>query len=461
MVRAEAPLASSFRDPSGFLFERDGTLYRQVNERYRPDYDRLVESGLYHALVDEGALIPHTEVDTAPLAPDIAYKILEPERVPFVSYPYEWSFGQLRDAAALTLRIERTALAHGLTLKDASAYNVQFKDGRPVFIDTLSFERHEEGRPWIAYRQFCQHFLAPLALMAHRDVRLGALLRVHLDGIPLDLASRLLPARTRLRPALLAHLHLHARNQRRYADRPAAARGRRMSQRARLGLIDHLLSATQKLRLPEVRDRGTWSDYDATQSYADEALRHKTEIVSSFLQRIAPNDVWDLGANVGTVSRVAAEAGARVVAFDVDPIAVERHYRRCREDEETRVLPLWLDLSNPSPALGWAHRERDSLFDRGPADAVLALALVHHLAIGHNVPLDRLAKAFSAMGRSLVVEFVPKSDPQTQRLLAAREDVFEGYTQSEFERAFRERFTIEEATSLRGSERVLYRMSRR
>lgn len=461
MVDTDAPLAGSFRDPSGFLFERDGMLYRQVNERYHPDYDCLIGSGLYDALIDEGALIPHTEVDAAPLAPGTAYKILEPERVPFVSYPYEWGFGQLRDAATLTLRIERTALAHGMTLKDASAYNVQFADGRPVFIDTLSFERYEEGRPWVAYRQFCQHFLAPLALMAHSDVRLGTLLRVHLDGIPLDLASRLLPARTRLRPALMAHLHLHARTQRRYADRPEAARGRRMSHRARLGLIDHLLAAIGKLRPAEDRDRGAWADYDASESYADEALQHKTQIVSSYLHQIAPSDVWDLGANVGTFSRVAAEAGARVVAFDVDPIAVERHYRRCLEDGETRVLPLWLDLANPSPALGWAHRERDSLLDRGPADAVLALALVHHLAIGHNVPLDRLADVFSAMGRALIVEFVPKTDPQTKRLLAAREDVFDDYTRAEFERAFRERFTIEESTPLRGSERVLYRMSRR
>ncbi len=455
-MTSPAALPASFRDPSGFVFCRDGELLRQVNRRYGPDYDRLMGSGLYEALVEAGQLVPHDEVDLPPLEPARAHRVLRPEPVPFVSYPYEWCFGQLKAAAELTLAIQERALAFGMTLKDASAYNVQFKDGHPVLIDTLSFERYREGRPWTAYRQFCQHFLAPLALMSYRDARLGGLLRVHLDGIPLDLSSALLPARTRLRPGLLAHLHLHARSQARYADRPASLRGRKLSPVALRGLIDHLCGTLRRLRW---RPRGAgWADYEARDSYAPEALERKRALVGELLGRLRPRTVWDLGANRGAFSRLAAEQGSRVVAFDLDPAAVERHHRACRAREESRVLPLWLDLANPSPGLGWHHRERDALLARGPANVALALALVHHLALGHNVPLPHVAAFFKDLCRALVVEFVPKDDPQAQRLLAARADVFDDYTQEAFEAAFGAHFTLEERWALPSSRRVLYHL---
>jgi len=195
-------LSSSFRDPSGFLFTREGVLYRQVDRRHAEHYDLLMSSGLYEALVSEGSLVPHEEVDEAPAGPG-AHRVIRPERIPFVSYPYEWCFSQLRDAALVTLEIQRRAMSFGMSLRDATAFNVQFRAGRPIFIDTLSFERLPEGRPWIAYRQFCQHFLAPLALARYRDVRLLQLTRDHLDGVPLDLAAELLPGRARLRLPLL------------------------------------------------------------------------------------------------------------------------------------------------------------------------------------------------------------------------------------------------------------------
>src|SRR6185503_16964008 len=205
--RQGGQLSASFRDPSGFLFSRGGVLYRQVNRKYEQEYARLMESGLYEKLVKAGLLIPHLEVDEAPAESEVtrafAYKIIQPERAPFISYPYEWSFGQLKDAALATLSIQRRALKVGMSLKDASAYNIQFVRGKPTLIDTLSFEIYKEGQPWVAYRQSCQHFLAPLALMALKDVRLNQLLRVYIDGVPLDLASGLLPAKTRLNFGLL------------------------------------------------------------------------------------------------------------------------------------------------------------------------------------------------------------------------------------------------------------------
>ncbi|MDO8754671.1 MAG: hypothetical protein Q7J80_12305, partial [Anaerolineales bacterium] len=249
-------LPASFRDPSGFLFYRSGVLYRQINRAYEKDYARLMDSGLYEKLVKAGLLIPHVESDQfladaqRDLAPEkasgqcersrsAAFKVIQPERVSFISYPYEWSFSQLKDAALATLSIQKRALKHGMSLKDASAYNIQFVRGKATLIDTLSFEIYKEGEPWVAYRQFCQHFLAPLALMSCCDVRLNQLLRVYIDGVPLDLASRLLPAKTKLNFGLLSHIHLHAGAQKRYADQAVASRkgSLRMSQQAMIGLI--------------------------------------------------------------------------------------------------------------------------------------------------------------------------------------------------------------------------------
>ncbi|MBB4059633.1 class I SAM-dependent methyltransferase [Salinibacter ruber] len=450
-------VAGSFRDPSGFLFRRGGTLYRQVNSVYREDYDRLMESGLYNELVGSGLLVAHEEVDIDPAGPD-AYRIIRPELVPFISYPYEWSFSQLQDAALLTLEIQKRALEADQSLKDASAYNVQFRQGRPVFIDSLSFEEYEEGSPWIAYGQFCRHFLAPLALMSYTDVRLGQLFRTHLDGVPLDLASTLLPARSYLSFSLLSHIHFHAKGQDRYADvsDEKEVPDREVGRTQLLGIIDNLQSAVSGLSWePEGTE---WAGYYDDTNYSSEGFDAKEAFVAEAVDTHGPEAVWDLGANTGRFSRIAAESGARTLALDIDPAAVEKGYRACRDNGQPNILPLVLDLTNPSPGIGWEHAERKSLMDRGPADMALALALVHHLAISNNVPLPRLAGFFSQLCETLVVEFVPKSDGQVQRLLVTREDIFDDYTQEHFEEAFREHFTIEETKDVPESKRTLYRM---
>lgn len=451
---------ASFRDPAGFVFTRDGVLYRQVNEPARADYDRLMTSGLYEEATASGDLVRHVEVDTS-LSPDgRAVRVLQPDRVSFVSYPYEWCFSQLKDAALLTLRLQKAAMRHGMVLKDATAYNVAFWRGRPVWIDTLSFEVETPGSPWVAYRQFCQMFLAPLALMSKVDVRLQELLRSYIDGVPLDLASRLLPTSTRLRPGLLMHVHLHAAAQRRAGAATASSgKPRQISRQALTGIVDSLEGATKALdwRAPGT----TWGNYYDATNYTDAAFAHKREIVSAAIDRVTPALVWDLGANDGTFSRLASERGIETVAFDVDPVAVEKNYRRVRDRSETHILPLLQDLTNPSGAYGWAGEERDSLAARGPADLTLALALVHHLAIAHNVPLARVAAYFARLTRALVIEYVPKEDSQVQRMLASRRDIFDTYTQEGFERAFSTAFEIESATPVRESVRTIYLMRRR
>jgi hypothetical protein len=454
------PLESSFRDPSGFVFTRAGVLYRQVNRVFRDEFEAVTGSGLYDELARERLLIPHESVPLDLAATDEAVAVLRPEPVQFISYPYEWSFGQLRDAALLTLEIQERALVRGLTLRDASAYNVQFEKARPVFIDTLSFEPRKEGAPWIAYRQFCEHFVVPLALMSRVDVQLGGLLRTHLEGIPLELGSRLLGARSWRSLGLLFHVRLHAAAQRRYRNRDPEAKLRRpVTPQTVLGLVRSLRGVVEGLQWSPADTE--WSDYTTDNNYTADAARSKRELVTELLRGRGARTAWDLGANIGEYSRAAGAVVPLVIAFDLDPAAVERNYRRVRSDGETGVLPLRMDLTNPSPALGWAHRERLSLEQRGPADAVLALALVHHLAIGHNLPLERIAGFFARLGRTLIIEFVPKSDSQVQRMLRSRPDIFPCYTREGFETAFRTSYRIDAAHPVAASERLLYLMTAR
>jgi ribosomal protein L11 methylase PrmA len=449
-------LGGSYRDPSGYVFRRDGELYRAVSTQYAADYDTLVASGLYDALVADNLLVSHREVSSALSHEPGIHRVLRPDPIPFLSYPYEWCFGQLKAAALCTLAIQRKALTCGMVLKDASAYNVQFRGVRPVFIDTLSFERHSDGAPWMAYRQFCEHFLVPLLLVSRVDPTLARLLRIHLEGIPVELGARLLGLNIFRSVGSVVHVLLHSRSVREHGAAGASARRARVSTRSLLALTDNLEAC---IRDCGWEPRGTvWGDYETTHGYSAASQAHKGRVVAEMLQRIEPATVWDLGANTGEYSRMAAATGARVIALDFDPGAVEHHFQRLVRAADDRVLPLVMDLADPSPACGWNLRERYSLNERGPADAALALALVHHLAIGRNVPLDLIAEGLAGFTRSLIIEFVPKEDPQTQRLLAARKDVFPDYRQEAFEHAFASRFRLVERRRIADSGRVLYQL---
>ncbi len=447
----------SYRDPSGFVFRRDGVLYRQINASFADDWRAFESSGLAADLVERRLLVPH-QAAALELAPeDGAVAVIQPEEIGFISYPYEWSFSQLKDAALLTLEAQARAAKHGMTLRDASAYNVQFRAGRPILIDTLSFERADPDAPWKPYRQFCEHFLAPLALMAHRDGRLGLMLRNYIDGIPLDLAAELLPRGTRWSAGLAAHIHLHARAQRQHADdSKAAPRAVTMKEGRRLALLDHLRRTVEGL---QVSAGGTqWADYADRTSYSDAGTASKEAIVGRMLAEIGAKRAWDVGANTGRYSAIAAEAGYEVLALDIDWAAVERHYLALRASGEARIMPLLADIAEPSPAIGWENEERASLIGRANADVVVGLALVHHLAIGRNVPLPMISRLMARLAPNLVLEWVPKEDPMAKRLLAAREDIFADYSAEGLRNAFDHDFEIVEEAPVDDSLRVLFRM---
>ena len=455
-------IPGSFRDPSGFIFFLGNSLYRQVNISYKENYDMLMESGLYKFLSDSGLMVVHEEVDVKSKS-DNAYKVIKPDVIPFISYPYEWSFSQLKDAALATLKIQKVALDFGMILKDCSAYNIQFRDCKPTFIDTLSFDKYVEGKPWVApYRQFCRHFLAPLSLMSHKNVGLNKLSRLYIDGIPLDLAGVLLPLRTYLKPPLFYHIHINSKLSSTSLGDSAGKSDQKMSLKSLLDLLDNLGSAIKKMRW---NPKGTvWGEYyedPDCSNYSSDALNHKKQIVSEFLDKINPKAVLDLGANTGLFSGISSDKGILTISVDNDPVAVEKNYLECIKKNKTDILPLIVDLTNPSPNIGWNNKERMSFLERIQMDTIMALALIHHLAISNNVPLDGIAVFLSKICNFLIIEFVPKSDSNLKRLLSRREDIFPDYSQSVFEKKFLEYFTVLGVERIKDSERTLYLMKNR
>jgi len=449
-------IKSSFRDPSGFLFTFEGSLYRQINKSYQNEFDKMIDSGLYQKLVEKELLIPHEEVNVESSQPEKCYKTIKPKLIDFISYPYEWSFNQLKDAALTTLEIQKIAMDYGLTLKDSSAYNVQFLNGKPIFIDTLSFEIYQEGQFWKPYRQFCQHFLSPLALMNHKDIRLNQLLKIYIDGIPLDLTSKLLPAKTKTMFSLLAHIHTHSKKQKDYEGKQVDVKKRKLSKNSFVGVIESLHSAIKKQNIS--LEKTEWGNYYSDTNYSEVAMNDKKTMILNLVEKIKPKNVWDIGGNVGIFSRISSDKEISTVCFDIDPVAIEKNYLECKEKNEKYLLPLLMDLTNPSPDIGWQNMERDSFLTRGPADLVFALALVHHLAISNNVPFELISEFFSRNCRDLIIEFVPKIDTQVKRLLSSREDVFLEYDQKHFEKEFERSFIIIERKEIKGSKRIIYHM---
>lgn len=455
-------LPGSFRDPSGFIFQREGVIYRQIQKSYAEKYERLIKSSLYDELVKQKLMIPHEEVDI-PNADDECYCIIKPQQLKFISYPYEWSMSQLKDAALTTLAIQALALEYGMSLKDASAYNIQFVDGQPMLIDTLSFDIYNENQPWIAYGQFCRHFLAPLAMMQYVSLKSGTLLRLNIDGIPLDIAAKTLPFKTRFIPMLLMHIIIHSRFQKKYENTSGSEAETIHKQHFPLNAMKNLIQSLQngirKMTFPS--QKLEWTDYYDVNNYTETAFKEKEHLVEEYISETSPDTLWDLGANDGHFSFHTSRRGVTTIAIDSDPSVIERCYVKAKNEDNKYLHPLLIDLTNPSPALGWAHEERLSLMERGPAGTVMALALIHHLAIGNNLPFADIASFLAECGRFLIIEFVPKSDSQVRRMLSTREDVFAHYSIEDFEESFSRFFTIKKKSNISESERTIYLMEKK
>ncbi|OPY79183.1 MAG: hypothetical protein A4E65_01968 [Syntrophorhabdus sp. PtaU1.Bin153] len=446
----------SFRDPANRVFSFNRDIYRAIFAAGVQDYTSAKSKGVYARLSEAGILVPHQEISIPPAAPEETVYCLRHVSLPMVSYPWEWSYTMLKEAALLHLDAMEILVPQGFWLRDGSALNVQY-DGKGLrLIDTLSIGLRKKNHPWIAYRQFCSHFLAPLALAAYKDIRTLALWREYIDGYPLDLAIRMISFRKRYLSRLFIHLTLHARFQQKGQgnDQKGDYKAPIFSDASLLGLIRSLRRTVSSLRWKP--HSSVWRQYQPGQNYGDNVLNLKKQNVDRIVGRLKPATVWDLGGNTGEFSSIAASHGSFVVSIDADPACTDHLYQRLKGDLQGKsILPLTMNLANPSPALGWNEKERYGLRDRGPADLVMALALVHHLVFSHNIPLPSIAEWLSSIGNHVVIEYISKNDPMVSLLLKARGNEHLPYSQDLFESSFAHHFSLLEKMELNSS-RSLY-----
>ena len=452
----------SFRDRTARVFYHQGRIFRGLTGAAFEEWQALSATGFFRRFTASGGIVPtaQRELSSVPLSPGDHHwtAVLEHERIPFVSYPYEWSFEMLKDAAILQLDLILAALDEGISLKDASAYNVQWKGAAPVFVDVASFRRRPAGEPWVGYRQFCQMFLYPLLLQAYRGVPFQPWLRGSLDGLDAEVCLRMLGARDYLRAGVLAHVVLQARAQRAYAS---TTRNVRADLRA-AGFDSRLIKANAaRLRalvagLTWTPQRSTWSDYVHCGHYEAADAAQKAEFVRAAAGARERDLAWDLGCNVGIFSRIVAERAKYVVAMDADGVAVDRLYRALKAEGVRTILPLVVNLTDPSPDLGWRNLERKRLSGRGRPDLVLCLALIHHVVIGGNIPLAEFLDWLRSLDADLIIEFVTREDPMVITLLRNKEDQYADYQQAVFDREVAARFAVASRQPLGSGTRIMY-----
>lgn len=447
------PHLASYRDPSGFIFTYKGEVYRQVNKVYQEDFDHFISSGLYEELVSSGLFINHQQLPENLTGSDNWHTTLKPEQLDFISYPYEWCFAQLKEAALVTLELAHKGLGHNMILKDATPFNIQLHKGRLVFIDSLSFERYKETKPWVAYRQFCETFLAPLALMHYHQQPLQPMLVSYPEGVPLTIASRLLPWRSRLNLHTYLHIHLQSKVAAKHGSKPEP-KGAFSRQK-----LQNLLRSLQTLvESFHFEYKGTWADYYTEAEQRSGYVPAKKELVNEWVHKLTDvTTAVDLGANDGSFSEILSNRNIRVISVDGDHFAISKLYQSVR-NQHNSIHPVILDLSNPSPSLGVNNEERLSFIQRTKVDVVLALAFIHHLAIGKNIPFERIAELCKQLGRILIIEFVPITDEKAQLMLSRKELSFDWYTEKNFRKAFTKHFTIREEKGIGDSSRKLYLM---
>ncbi|RYE55370.1 MAG: class I SAM-dependent methyltransferase [Sphingobacteriales bacterium] len=451
---------SSFRDSSGYVFSHENKIYRWISPTFSEQFDKFAKSDLYAELVGKKWLISHQASKSQSFEDMIVpgSQVIEPEQLEIVSYPYEWSFTQLKESALLTLDLCLEGLKKGYILKDASAYNVQLLRGKPTFIDSLSFVAYEPDKSWVGYRQFIYHFLNPLLLMSKVDPHLNNLLRIYLDGVPSSLTASMLPWLQSLHPIVFMNVKMHAKLEKHYENKQSVG-NTKVPKSSLVNMLTALRGFITGLNIKA--DPTEWAQYYSATNYTERSFDEKNRVILGMLESIGYrfSRLLDLGANDGTFSRKIAHLADVVISADIDPIAVEKNLLKNRDLGVTNIYPLRIDFTNPSPNIGWNCKERGSFFDRAAADAVVCLAFIHHMVIGQNISFEMVASSLAQLSRNLIIEFVHEKDSQVQRLLATR-TLNHKYDSSEFENSFKKYFTIKESVPIRGTDRTVYLMKK-
>lgn len=452
----------SFRDRHSRIFYLEGTILRGLSQKALQNWSCLSGTGFFQRMMAEGKVIKTERIDLELSFSGLPLKewagVLRHEAIPFISYPYECSFGMLKDAALLQLELVLSALEEGMILKDSSAFNVQWQGTRPVFVDVGSFEQLNAEEPWVGYRQFCQMFLYPLFLQSYKDIPFQPWLRGNLEGIESAHCKNFLSFRDWFRPGVFMHVYLQAKAQAKYGQTNKAIK----QELRTAGFHPSLIRANAK-RLDKIirglvwkRTDSEWADYVARHSYADNDHKMKIDFVRRVIHAHPWDLVWDLGCNTGLFSRIAAENARYVVSMDADPVVIETLYQTLKKEQNTRILPLVCNLADASPSLGWRGTERKSLPSRGKPNLTLCLALIHHMVISANIPLNEFIEWLASLGSDLVIEFVTKDDPMVHRLLRDKDDQYDDYQLDWFKHCLSSLFSVVQKQKLASRTRLLY-----
>ncbi|MFV0541275.1 MAG: class I SAM-dependent methyltransferase [Aestuariibaculum sp.] len=447
--------SASFRDPSGSVFIEEGVVKRQINPIYFDQYAALKEKGLFKKLFFTGFLIKHEE-----LLHDKTKIVIQPEQIPFIIYPYEWSFSQYKEAALLTLKIQKFCLDNGMSLKDASAFNVTFHKGKAIFMDTLSFDFYRENEPWRAYKQFVLHFLGPLLLAKYRGADMLKLMGTFIDGVPIKMVSSMLPFKTKLNPFVYSNVHLLAKYENEYKDDyKGKSKKASLSKQAQLNIIKSLYGFIKKI---EVKEPSEWSDYYSKTNYTKSAFLQKSKIINKWVDDLKIKTLIDVGGNDGTFVRQINRKLKQALVCDIDNNAVSYNHKNLNSSEETYITPFVQDILSPSPAVGFNNKERQSFLERiqlFKPDLTMALAVIHHMSLSGNIPFKMSAEFFASFSKYLIIEFPKREDSWVERLLSAKREFrkhFNFYNIEFFEEAYSSYFDVVEKQKIDGSERVMY-----
>jgi SAM-dependent methyltransferase len=443
-------IAASYKDPDSVVFKAGDLVYRQINKSYLSDYRLLHQSGLYDVLTQKQFLLSHREVSSPIFDEHTQATTILPEQLHVITYPHEWSFRQWKDAALRLLEILEISLCHEMILKDATPLNMQMHRGKMVWMDTASFASYEKNRPWIAYRQFCECFLAPLLLMHYNYADAGKLFQQYPNGISMKQLSRLLPFKARFNVHVLMHVYVQASFK---GSTKTHQQTHVLRQKKLAAIIDSLKTCIGKLEPRYINF--DWDLYYQSLWTSEDYLKEKTNAVERFLKDISIKTAVDIGCNTGYFTRLLAAKQIQVIAADSSASAVDELYAQVCKNNETAIYTCIQDLSSPTPAEGLLLAERDSFFTRAKSDLVVAVALIHHLCIAKNIPITSFLQSLAVLGDYAITEFVPKTDSNVQLMLKNRKDVFANYTQMHFETEAKKIFDIMQQHTLQNG-RILY-----
>lgn len=452
MAISKAPC--SYKDLDGYVFYDKKAVYRSIAHSYQEHYTQLMNSGLYKELTTKKLLISHTVQEKLKVLK--SFKVIKPFPIPLITYPYEWSFSQLQDAALCTIDILSIALRHGLILKDAHPFNIQFYENKPILIDTLSLTKYIPGQTWAAYEQFCTSFLGPLLLMNYCDQNSNKLLMQYPQGIPLDVINNLLPKKAIFNSLYLLHIRLHSILQN---TQPLHYSKQKLflNKETLLKLVLHLRTGIQQLT--PAKTQSPWNNYHPETSYTSSAVRSKEKIIKELIADLQPQLLLDIGTNTGHYSKKIAQDCKQIVAIDNNNTSIDKLYQKCKQTAIRNIFPLSVDFTNSTPALGLDNKEFSGFWERIVPDTILALAVSHHLLLQKNISYEQQANILRKKCHQLIIEFIPPHDTQFKTMYTSSNKI--NASESDFEKAFSRFFICVQKKIISNSQRTIYLYKKR